>query len=63
MRCMICDNSDVGLSNFRPDHGYAHNFVKVGPVDFICSYCYTDSIGYDEELEDVLDDTFDGEDQ
>ena len=63
MRCRICDNSDVGLSMYRPDHGYSTHYVKTGPVDYICAACYADIVPGD--YADVLDEDFDeeGEDE
>ncbi len=65
MRCVICDTSDNGLSDYRPDGRFhAHRFHELpgGPV---CDECYeyvgeTSSDFYDQDLEqEENDDAFD----
>ena len=62
MRCRICDVSDVGLSEFRPDHTHSRGLGfykdKNNPVDYYCYECYTGLGDYPEDI-DVLDDGFD----
>ena len=64
MRCRICDVSDVGLSQYRPDHTHSSGFGfhqdKRNPLDFYCHECYTGLEEYQSDI-DVLDEEFDDE--
>ena len=51
MRCYICDVSDVGLSDFRPDgKSHAHSFYNTAK-GCVCEECY-------ESGEEVLQDFY-----
>lgn len=50
MRCVICDASDVGLSNYRPDGYYHSRSFHIGSDDKVyCSEC-------DSEYSDLMSD-------
>ena len=40
MRCYVCDVSDVGLSNYRPDGKSHSNHFYQTPKGCMCEECY-----------------------
>ena len=55
MRCVVCDGSDVGLSDYLFRNPHRHSFHLVGQ-DYYCNECYLSG-------EEVLDEWQDEENQ
>ena len=55
MRCVCCDGSDVGLSDYLFQNPHRHSFKLVGQ-DYYCNECYLSG-------EEVLDEWQDEENQ
>jgi hypothetical protein len=53
MRCAICDASDVGLSNYRPDGRFHAKDFHLVADKYLCSECYD---GYEDVMTDFYDD-------
>lgn len=62
-RCVICDRSDAGLSDYRPDgQVYGLHFHTAPDGKIYCSECddiYSETMSdfYDADLEDEEDDS------
>lgn len=61
MRCSICDKSDVNLSNYLPEGGYAKDFYQdpTNKLLYICGDCAESYIElmndyYQDDVEDTI---------
>ena len=60
MRCIICDASDLGLSDYRPDGKFhAHRF-KEYEGDFYCEECMNN---IDETINEMYDNDLDNDEE